>query len=188
MAPVLFLQNHTFYLHTYLPAIGIFYLVALALEDLYRFAGARRDELPYALAAFALVMLFALCFTDARRNEHIQRDDGSLYLRSFVIRRAIVAQNFCNSLREQIDPRRQVDTVLLVYGRADPKGAEWNVLNVQAAVGYGSAVRLYYGDPNIWVRFILPSELDASIEGRQVDVFLHDDVGNLRRIVRSEKQ
>ena len=182
LAPVLFLENHTFYLHTYVPALGVIYLLARAIDDIFSFAGHRHAELPYSLACLAFVGLAALCFTDARRNERIQRDDGSGYLRSFVVRRAIAAQNVRDSLREQRDPRRNADAVYLVYARPthEVEQSAWNALNVQAALGYGSELRLIYGNPDLYVRFMYVDELGATARNPRTDIFFHDDVGHLR--------
>jgi hypothetical protein len=181
IAPVAFLENHTFYLHTYVPAIGIVYLVARAAADLFAAVGARRQEMAYSLASIVLVAFAVLCYTDARRNENIRRDDGSQYRRSFVIRRAVAAGNTYEVLRRARGRGRTVDAVYMVYGRTiNLEEATWNQMNVQAALGNGTALRLFYDSPDLGVGFLRLEEFDPSLRGPRTDVFFHDDIGHVR--------
>jgi len=181
IAPVAFLENHTFYLHTYVPVIGIVYLVARAAGDLFGAVRARTGDLAYSLAGVVLVGLAILCYTDARRNEHIQRDDDSLYLRSFVIRRALTAQNTYQALRAARRRGNAVDTVYMVYGRTvDLTDATWYQMNVQVALGGASALRLIYDSADLRVQYVRLEDFEPSMRGPRTDVFFHDDVGHIR--------
>ena len=66
--PVLFLDNHTFYLHNYIPAVGIIILLAPVIGD---FLGMLRNWKP-RLASFAgptlVTLLAVICFTKVRAN------------------------------------------------------------------------------------------------------------------------
>jgi hypothetical protein len=181
--PTLFLQNHTFYLHTYIAMVGILYLVALAVDDVLSLSVFRSHTSRYAVLFVVFVAVSAMSFVMVRKNESNRIIDIEDYPRSFVLRRATTAKNIYDSIIERKPLDISVKKVYMVYGRRqDADQAIWNKGNVQAAMGNGSLIRLIYGNPDLPVIF---RDYGDEIEGSDLnisDIYFYDDVGNCRKL------
>jgi hypothetical protein len=192
--PALFLTAHQFYLHTYISSLGTIYLVALLVDDGASLLGRARfawRAIPYA----AIVAFAVLAWRTTRINETSFLAGDQAFRKSFVMRRAIVAEN----LYKSISLRRSLaaDGVYLVYSwsRAAPpsrgdrpqdeqEDAYKRVYmvylnNFTAAIGRGSAVRLLYGVADLPVE-LFPLESAPQGETPGIDVFYFDDRGQCR--------
>jgi len=175
--PVAFLSKHQFYLHTYLPAAGTTYLVALFARDVFDIRPLRSEDARYTTLGVVLVVLVTLSWYSVRANESLLLREGARWRRSFVLRRAITAQNAWVSIRERWK-RGVARQVLMVYGREGASdNARWNNLNVVESLGRGRAVELFYGEPRPEVQFLVLDELQ-DIELDRADLYFYDDHGN----------
>jgi hypothetical protein len=181
--PTLFLQNHTFYLHTYVAAFGILYLVAIVVDDILSTPVFRPRAVQYASLFAVLAALTAMSFVMVRKNEAYRMFGIKDYARSFVLRRAKIASYVYDSIADlkPLDPR--VQKVYMVYGiEGGDDEARWNKGNVEAAMGMGSLINLIYDKPDMDVILcnfgdaVDKSELEIS------DIYFYDDVGNCRKL------
>jgi hypothetical protein len=175
--PVLFLQNHAFYLHTYIPSCGAFYLGAVVLEQLATTRLLRRPRAMAMLVLLTIAVMSSYAFVRTRQNiERYATPDYPL-LESFVLRRAVIARNTWNDLSAKESDRANVDSVHMVF---KSNKDTWLNDNVEAALGYGALIQLFYGKPHMRVDFHLMSdtlELHSDQMAR-TRIFLYDLIGH----------
>jgi hypothetical protein len=186
IAPTLFLVNHTFYLHTYIPVFGVLYLLALLLEDVLSIRLLRSHLVRVVLLAAVLVGVTAMTFVMVRRNEQYLflslSHDTAWFKRSFVLRRAEIARKMYNCLVSYRPLDEHVEKVYMVYGReAGRDKAKWNKDNVVAATGYGSLISLIYERPDMPVTFKILGDAILRSDGLVSDIYLFDDEGSCQR-------
>jgi hypothetical protein len=182
LAPTLPLKNHTYYLHTYIPAPGILLLVAFAIDDVVRipfmFSSSRRRAFLGAAFVLASLMSFAMI----RENENLPSELNPEVKRSFVLRRALIAKATFESVSQYKPFDPSIERVLFVYGRPEGRDvAKWNMNNVVAAVGGGALFNLVYEKPNLEVRLQVDGDPVSSQDVENADVYYYDDAGNAKR-------
>lgn len=187
ISPALFLTNHTFYLHTYVPAFGILYLLAAAAEDALSLRVVRSTGVRFGVLLVVLAGITTMSYVNVRKNEKLTLSDNGGYKQSFVLRRAEIARNVYDTIMKWKSPDEKVAKVYMVYafegGRDE---AIWRNENVKAATGMGRLVNLIYHKPDMPVVFrdreerLDMSELDVT------DVYFYDDLGNCRRLMKRE--
>jgi len=179
--PAAVLDKHTYFLHTYIPSLGITYLVALAAGDVLTMRPFRSTDGLRGVLGVTLVVLTAAAFHYSRANEKTVAPWSDPFRSSFVIRRALISQTMFSSIGDQKSP--DADGVVLVYSRtqfARGNKESWNNDNVINAVGGAAGIRLLYGRCDLEVRFTTLGEDLALSEPHGVDVFYYDDLGNCR--------
>jgi hypothetical protein len=180
--PLLGLVRHAFYYQTYAIGFGPLFLVGLAADDVY--AVVRRARAARALRLAVLVVTLSACTGFSRHYVH--RNETTLfgatqYRRSFVVRRAGIAREVYDGVMKQKtgDPTR----VIMFYARRErAEEAKWNVTNVRAALGRESALRLFYDDPDLDVRYVIASDSVRAGELDGADVFAYSDFGWVSRM------
>lgn len=175
IVPVLPLQHHLFYLHTYIPAFGLLYLVAVAIQRLVQPVLQR----PHAAAAMVLTLIAlagAFSFVRVRQNLASTISDSVPLPTSFVLRRAVVAKNAWDDLARKETNRSGISRVHMIYRR----GIEsWSNDNVIAALGEGSAIKLFFNNPALTVEFHLASEtleID-NFDSTHERIYFYDSLG-----------
>jgi hypothetical protein len=176
LSPTLFLREHTYYLHTYVPAFGFAYLIALFFNDVFRIRAVGKKA-AWAGVFAVLVIMSVVSFTMVRKNERDKMLDDPVLKESFVLRRAETAENAYRSMMTSGTRFGEVGSVYLVYGRPGGKDM-FNVQNVVVALGYGSAIRLFYEKKNLDVRFGLIDEPIEADSKKPIHFYYFDDVGN----------
>jgi len=177
--PALFLSDHTFYLHTYIPAFGLLYLMALFVDDLLELPWMRTDTSRLALLGVVLVTMTAVSFVMVRKNERYRMFDLIDMPRSFVLRRALIAGAMYESLSREKPFEDSTEKVYLVYGREGGRDeAKWNNKNVKAATGWGAMVNLMYDKPDLQVEFKVAGDAIGWEEQFVSDIYFYDDYGN----------
>lgn len=173
--PVLFLKNHAFHLHNYVPAVGLAVLFAPVAEDFFRVLRHWRAQAASA-AAFGLMALVAvMCFTKVRANEtNYLRPDLPLP-RDFVLRRAIIAQNVFDDLRSKTRFDRPPRRLILIYTQE----SGWYKENVIAALGRENGFKLFFSDPDLSVTFADRGDAPPPGDPQSARVFYFDYMGNL---------
>lgn len=179
LLPVLLLDQHTFFLHTYLPSIGVLYLIALALNDLFGFRGVRRDVVQIPVLTILLIAVFGLSFVEIRQNITARLPISNKVPASFVLRRAKIAHQTYVDIRAKAGDAAQIDTLNMVYARVEGvDAASWNYLNVVEALARGDALKLFLDRPRMEVAFsVLGDSLDVA-EHNGTRVFYFGDFGN----------
>jgi hypothetical protein len=173
--PVLFLKNHVFHLHNYVPAVGIAVLLAPVVEDLFSTVRQWRARAASATAWGLIAMLAIMCFTKARANEtNFLRPDLPLP-KDFVLRRAIIAENVLEDLRSKTRFDRPPRRLFMVY----KSETGWYKENVIAALGGESALRLFYSDPDLIVTFADRGDTLSNYEPQTARIFFFDYMGHL---------
>jgi len=184
--PALFLSNHTFYLHTYIPAFGILYLIALLADDVFALSWLRSGRVRVAALALVLLTMSLVSFVMVRKNEQYKMFGLIDSQRSFVLRRAFIARNIYNCVVAGRSPEGEVQKVYMVYGRKEGKDeAKWNNKNVVAATGRGSLIKLIYNDPEIPVEFKVAGDAIAWDDQFISDIFFFDDYGGCVSVEKS---
>lgn len=186
--PTLFLSNHTFYLHTYIPAFGILYLLALLAEDVLALRPLRGSTARIGVLTVVLIGVTAMSFVMVRRNErypfHSRSQGSAPFPRSFVLRRAKIAKTMHDCLANHKPFDSHIDKVYMVYGREEGRDvASWNKGNVVAALGNGSMINLIYERPDMPVTFKIFGDSIRRSEQPVSDIYLFDDVGNCQKFV-----
>jgi hypothetical protein len=181
LAPVLFTSEHVHTFHLYVPAIGPWFLLALVFEELAAILPRRAARLRGA----GLAVLAATCFIGSgvalHRNISEPIAENVPLPRSFVLRRALLAERMWNCLRAKTDPRNAGGRLVLVY-RQPQYRANW--VNIHSALGQGSAVRLALDQPNLDVVFAPPSELPPDV--KESELFFYTEAGECRRLAEME--
>jgi hypothetical protein len=179
--PTLFLTNHTFYLHTYIPAFGIIYMIALAAEDVFALRRLRVDRTRLAVLGCVLLAMTAVSFVMVRKNEKYKMFGFLELQRSFVLRRATIAKKIYDGVTAAGPAGDNVQKVYMVYGREEGRDtAAWNRKNVVAASGQGSLINLIYEKPLLPVLFKVAGDKIDWEEQYVSDIFFFDDFGNSR--------
>jgi hypothetical protein len=172
--PTLFLSQHTFLLHTYIPMVGIVYLLSVAIDDALRLR-TWRPGVAYAIAVFVIAVYSWGSANAVRRNERATLSDTNTFTRSFVLRRAKIAENAHRDIARKVTNGVVFDRVQMVYG-GRPE-ALWNMNNFQGAVGNGGAIRLTLGNPGAVVTFHTTAKLPPVDTPRTLTLF-YTDFGN----------
>lgn len=179
ISPTLFLANHTFYLHTYIPAFGVLYWIALFVDDVFslRLLYNRRARL--AVLAAVLAGTTAACGMMIRKNEHYDMLEDIDLKRSFVLRRAEIAENIFRGVTGEKSVDTNAQKVYMVYAREEGNNtAHWNYKNVVAATGRGSLINLIYKRPQMPVTFKVAGDPVKRSDRRISDFYLFDDYGH----------
>lgn len=160
--PVLFQSEHTLSFHVYVPAIGAWFLAAVMVDDILgmlRSAWARRVQMVFPLLAVA-------CFVPSLRavEYNVSTKLEPIDLPQFVVfRRATIAERMWKDLQRKVTGHPDQLALVSLTPQHRP-----NWLNVHAALGQGSAVRLALGPPFPEVVFVPPSDPDAVDESTVV--------------------
>jgi hypothetical protein len=147
LLPVLPLESHTFFIHTYIPSFGLLVLLGWLLDDLYRFfAGRDRTLAAYYTCAF-LVLIPAAAFVQTRRNIDTPIHKSYPLPRDFVLRKAILAQNAYQDIMARKAALPPGGKFFMVF--VDKQS--WQSDNVVGALGGGTAIKLFFDDPTLQV-------------------------------------
>jgi hypothetical protein len=159
LAPVLFTHGHIEMFHLYIPLVGAWYVMASAVEAVREMTVvAWRRRLDVAVAGLVMVAV-AGSFAATARNVRAQIRPDIAIPRNFVLRRAVLAERVCHDVTERWPGAARL---VLIYA-GDPRAANW--VNIQSALGEGSALRLVLQRPGLDVRFVLPAEAGSYHEG-----------------------
>lgn len=179
--PAAALRQHTYYLHTYIPSLGILYLVALAIADVFDLELLRATDRLRGALGISLVVLSAGAHYFSRANETAVAEWSHPFRSSFVIRRALIAETMSDAIGTAKSDN--VDRVVMVYARtrfARDDKQSWNNYNVMGAIGGAAGIRLLYGRCDLDVLFTKLGEDIPPEKSEGADVFYYDDLGNCR--------
>ena len=179
LLPVLILKDHTFYLHVYVPAFGMLYLLAVIIDDIDRLPLLARRHARPALLALFMIVVFVFSFVKLRANERDKMQSYSAFSRSFVLRRALIAGTMYKDIMKMESTPEQIRRVYLVYGREEGRdAAQWNIKNVAEALGRGDAIRLFYDDPDLEVHFRIVGDKLTDDEMEAARIYFYNDFGD----------
>jgi hypothetical protein len=167
---------HSF--HLYVPAVGAWYLAAVALTEVIALLPATVARARDALLGAAIAACFVLSTMALHRNTTEVNADGAPLLRSFVLRRAVLAERMWNGLRAKANPRNTSGRLVLVY-RYPQYRANW--LNVHAALGQGAGVRLALDRPGLRVVFAPPDYVPGDVNP-EMEVLYFTELGECRTL------
>jgi len=160
--PVLLLEQHTFYLHNYVPSFGMFILLAPVTQDLIELLRRWQPRYARVFPAVFIALVAVMSVTGIRVNERNQFSPSIPLPKHFVLRRAVVAENAYTDIKAKVDTRRQPDQLFMVY--TGPKS--WYMKNVTAALANASAPRLFFKAPDMRVFF---NELGDTLQTYDAD-------------------
>jgi hypothetical protein len=179
LAPLLLLDQHTFFLHTYLPSIGTLLLIGFVVDDFFDLPGIRRDVVQIPVLTAMLIVIFSLSFMKIRQNLSAKLPRSENLTRSFVLRRAKVARQVYVDLMAKTSDPRNVDEIFMVYGRKEGHDdAKWNYRNVVEALAKGDAIKLYMSNPDLDVHFKVFGDTLAAKDVERARMFFFGDFGN----------
>jgi hypothetical protein len=173
--PVLFLEGHTFYLHNYVPAVGLALLVAPVIGDLFEVVRRGGPRLVPGTAVLIVGLAAAICFTKVRANETSYVRPDLPIPKNFVLRREVIARNFHDNLMAKTRGQRPPEKFFLVYG--GPK--DWYMDNVVAALGRGDALRLFFSKSDLEVSFHGKGDTLGGYDPASSGLFYFDYLGRL---------
>jgi len=147
--PLLFLEGHAFYLHNYIPSVGVLCLMAPVVEDLFKVVRDWNRRFVPATAVILIGLAAIICYTKVRANEtNYLRPDLPLP-NDFVLRRAVIAKHTFDDVTVKGQTQSPPKNLFMVYTSEDG----WYKYNVVAALGQGSALKLFYSEPDLNVTF-----------------------------------
>jgi hypothetical protein len=158
LLPVLFTSDHVLSFHLYVPAVGAWYLAAVAIAESVALLPVVRWRV--VIPTTAVVVCFVFSSLALRRNMTELNEYGVPVLRSFVLRRAVFADRMWQCLRAKANPNSASGRIVLLY-KYPNLVANWR--NIQTAIGKGSGVRLALERPNLEVIFDPPEETPRDI-------------------------
>lgn len=183
ISPALFLKDHTFYLHTYIPAFGVLYLIAKIIEDVLEHPLLRSIRVQSAVLTVVLVVVTAGSHEMVRRNQRYKMFGMIDMPRSFVLRRAEIARTVYGSISAEAPFEDRIKKVYFVYAREEGgEDAKWNRTNVESAIGRGSLINLIYNRPDIEVIFGVAGDQITQGETSVSDIYFFDDYGNCMKM------
>jgi hypothetical protein len=182
ISPTLILENHTFYLHTYIPSVGVLYLLGLVADDALSIRIFKAGTLKTASLTVFLAAITVMSFVMVRRNENYPFLGVQEYRRSFVLRRADIAKNIHDGLIKYRPFREGVKGVYMIYGREEGRDtARWNNENIVVATGNGSLVNLLYGRMEMPVVFKIAGDAIPGSNRQTYDLYVFGDFGDCTR-------
>jgi len=185
LAPVLPLRDHTHHLHLYVPAVGAFFLLALAVDDLLdllRLDGAHREARRLLAAAVVVAAMVPFFYRAARANEYRTRP-GSEARASFVLRRSMIAERTYLDLTRKAGDMAGVETVFMAplpaVGHSPAGGGEMTLKfkEFRSAVKHKEGVQLFFGKFDLDVRFIPGRQAGGLAEMETTRLFFYDANG-----------
>jgi hypothetical protein len=183
LLPVLFLQDHRFYYHNYVPFLGMLLLLSPLLDDLNRLLIERRTRVAgLCLVGFVGLVAF-MSFTKVRANERNVITTAPL-ARDFVLRRAVVAKNVYDDIKQK---RVRVPKGGKLYMVFKEEGS-WFSTNAIAALGDGSALRLFYSDPKLEVFFSDRGDTLQYYHPADSQILFYDHLGHCFTIEEIEER
>jgi hypothetical protein len=178
--PALFLFEHYFYYHMYIPALGIFYLLGRALQDVFSLLPKVRlgTGLKQLGVAAMLIIAFAVMSTiSVRHNVKRAHDPRERSTASFVLRRAIMAETAYNDLMKKAGDLSNVGLISFVFGGpGQPLGNQNRDTFWALADGY--APRLFFDEYEAEVRMAYSALGVESWESERSRVFFYDREGH----------
>jgi hypothetical protein len=175
LLPVLFLREHTFFTHTYIPAFGLFLLLGAVIEDLHVLLlnWNRKFALTFITAILFLIPLMA--YIQVRKNEHnILRSDYPLPP-NFVMRRAIIAKNVYDDFEIK---KIALPSSGKVFFLSRSKNL-WYAANVKTAMGQGDEIKLISGHPDLEIFFYQWGDTLEEYSAGNSTLLFHDDLGHV---------
>ena len=168
------LKQHTFYLHTYIPALSVLLLIGTAVDDIYKLPQFK-SQLRTAALAVTLIVCSVLSFTMIRKNVDAKISPGSPFERSFPVRRAIIAERVFDQIEQQKPDGPAPPLLTMVYNRPEGRTSEkWVAENVKTALGNGGGLKLLFDRLDMEVRFAVAGD-PAPGAG---EVFAYDGFGS----------
>ncbi|MFQ5510316.1 MAG: hypothetical protein ACE5EO_00550 [Candidatus Krumholzibacteriia bacterium] len=147
--PTLFLREHEFYYHTYPAALGVFYLSALALSDLFRIRALRAPRARVVTASVLVAGLFGTSLVSVHTQLRRASDPRVWADASFVIRRSRLGRTIHDDIVSKVGNGQGIRTVHMVYydwQQVDTGGRKRDLF---WALGNGALVAMALGDPSI---------------------------------------
>jgi hypothetical protein len=145
--PVLPLQNHTFFTHTYIPAFGMFLLLGYAIDEFFTLLGAwDKKRAPYYIGIFFL-LIPVMSFIQIQKSINTPMREDYALPRNYVLRRAMIAKTACDDIMvRKINLPAGGKFYMVFMGEQS-----WYSSNVIASLGHGDAIKLFYNDPELRV-------------------------------------
>jgi len=147
LLPALPLRAHYFFYHTYVPAFGAVYLLALALGDVFGALERSRDgrgRLSLAAALAVLLVFGAMSTWKVRDNASRAADTATRDNASFVLRRALIAQNVFESLDAKDLDMTGIENIEMLYGWPGRRLFGGTTNDMYWGLAQGFAIRLFF--------------------------------------------
>ncbi|NIM18862.1 MAG: hypothetical protein GTO42_02405 [Candidatus Latescibacteria bacterium] len=172
--PLLFLKDHAFHNHLYVPAFGMLYLLALAIQDLTDMLSAWNQRYTGYSTAVFIILLSLMCYTIVRVNErNFVRQDFPLP-QNFVFRRAIIAKNTYDDIKRKTSWHPQNGTLYMI---STGNVTSWYGTNVISSLGKGDALKLFFNDPELDVFFLSRGDTIQHYDPTRSLALIFDDMG-----------
>lgn len=170
LLPVMFQSEHTHSFHVYVPGIATWYLLALAMDEGRKLLPRRLDSAAIPVAVAIAAVCFVGSVVAVRRNVTAEISASVTLPRSFVFRRAVLAERMWHDIRAKTTGKSS--RLILAY-RHPEYAPNWR--NVVSAMGQGSAVRLALDRPDLDVVFVPPA--DAPAPDDSMEVLFYNEFG-----------
>jgi NADH:ubiquinone oxidoreductase subunit K len=172
--PLLLLQRHTYHLHNYVPLLGLLYLLTPALKDFQELLFRWKPRAGAYAVPVLIVLLAVVSFTRIRANESNMISETYLLPENSVLRKAIIARNIRDDLLARVTTAPVGGGLHMVYRGPD----DWLKATVEAALGEGDAVRLFYSEPRLEVHFHATAGTISDYDPATSAVIFFDHLGH----------
>ncbi len=182
--PTLFLQEHIYYSHLYIPAAGMFLLLALLINDFFDALLTWKRKAASLAVLFFVLILSLISFTKVRENENRFIRPHFRLPNNFVFRRATIAKNVWDDIKRKTRWNPENGALYMV---ALGDVSNWYGTNVIAALGGGDALKLLYKDPELDVFFVNQGDLVEDYRPMSSLIIFFDDYGRCYTLEEAEK-
>jgi hypothetical protein len=173
--PVLFLENHTYFTHTYIPAFGMLIMLGWTIEDFTNMIFRWKPKFAvYIMGAF-IVLIPAMSFMQVQANINDKLREDYPLPRDYVLRRAIIAKNVYEDIKVRKMALPRFGKFFMVFLSKQ----SWYSNNVQAALGEGSAIKLFFGNPDLQVFFHLRGDTLNAYTPKDSQILFYDHMGHV---------
>jgi hypothetical protein len=174
IVPLLFLTDHTYLIHTYIPSPAMMLLLGFVVEDFLSLLGKWKEQAPAIAPAAAMLTIALMGMSQVERNRNNILRSNFRLPRDYVLRRAIIAETAYRDITTRKADLPEDGRVFLAYlGERS-----WYTDNVIAALGDGSAVKLFYDKPRLEVFWHAKGDTLESYEPDGSQVLFFDYYGH----------
>ncbi len=176
IAPVLFLKDHTYFTHTYIPSFAVMLILAWAIEDLFCLTGAANTVLTSQARIILFLIIPTIAFTQVRANERDIIRESYPLPKNYILRRELVAANAYRDIKKKRIDLPPHGKFFMVYLH-EPS---WYQTNVIEALGNGNAVKLFYDNPELDIFFHLKGDTLDTYSAADSQILFYDYMGHFK--------
>ena len=174
LLPVLPLQNHTFFTHTYIPSLGVLLPLGWIVDDFFTTLAHWNPKRARWYIALFFLLIPVMSFVQIRKGVTTQMREDYPLPRNYILRRAIIAKTAHDDIMDRKIPLPPGGKFFMVFlGERS-----WYSSNVYGALGQGDAIRLFYDNPGLRIFAYFKGDTLDTYTPEDSQVLFYDHLGN----------